>query len=310
MTGQTKRISTSAYQALRDALPVVVWYKKSFNRYLRTALRQHPQLLTGIDFDLSKREVADELVDRLMHDEHIYQSVTLQLMMEVANMHKFPELERLEDSVNLVRKAKEAVAELQRHTSQHEQLIIERERSEAERNAHSQQAELARRFSDELDTLKNDFYRLASQGDGNPHQRGRDFEKFLNHLFELFDLEPRLSYVLTNEQIDGAFSFDTDDYVLEAKWTKDKVDVPQANHFATKVRNKGKNALGLLVSVNGFTAGALDEYKRSTPFMTMDHADIICVLEQRARLDDVLRRKKRHANETGECHFPISRLFE
>jgi hypothetical protein len=44
--------------------------------------------------------------------------------------------------------------------------------------------------------------------------------------------------------------------------------------------------------------------------MTMDGADIICVLDQRARLDDLLRRKKRHANETGECYYPVSRLFE
>jgi hypothetical protein len=40
----SKKISTDAYQALRDALPVIMWYKKSFNRYLRTALRDHPQL--------------------------------------------------------------------------------------------------------------------------------------------------------------------------------------------------------------------------------------------------------------------------
>jgi hypothetical protein len=33
--------------------------------------------------------------------------------------------------------------------------------------------------------------------------------------------------------------------------------------------------------------------------MTVDHSDLMCVLDQRARLDDILRRKKRHANETG-----------
>lgn len=103
-----KRISTAAYQALRDALPVIVWYKRSFNRYMRTALRQHPALLAGIDFDLPKREVADEIVDRLIQDESIYQDVSLRLMMEVANTASFPELKIMRTVTGL----------LQRHAQQ------------------------------------------------------------------------------------------------------------------------------------------------------------------------------------------------
>lgn len=303
-----KKISTSAYQALRDALPVIVWYKKSFNRYLRTALRDHSELLNGIDFEQSKREVADQVVDRLMRDEHVYQAATLRLMLEIANMTKFPELEQHEDSDHLLAQARAAVAELKAQTKGHEQLIVERERLAAERAAYAQQAEVQRRFADELDELKQEFYRLAAMGN-HPQERGRQFERFLNRLFALFDLEPRLSYVLEYEQIDGAFSFDTDDYILEAKWTKDRTSVKDANHFAEKVRDKGKNALGLIISVNGLTGDALQKYSRGTPFMTMDGTDLICVLEQRARLDDLLRRKKRHANETGECYFPASQLF-
>lgn len=283
--------------------------KKSFNRYLRTALRSHPELLNGIDFDTSKRDVADELVDRLMRDEHIYQAATLQLMMEVANLNRFPELERHENSKQLLERAREAVTALKSHTTSHESLIVEHQRLEAERSAYIQQAELQRRFSDELDDLKAEFLSLASAPD-NFQQRGREFERFLSRLFDLFDLEPRLAYVLKREQIDGAFSFDTDDYIVEAKWTKKRSDIVALNHFATKVRNKGKNALGLFVSINGFTQDAIAEYKKSTPFMTMDGADLICVLDQRATLDDMLRRKKRHANETGECYFPVSQMFE
>ncbi|MFB9902392.1 restriction endonuclease [Allokutzneria oryzae] len=258
---------------------------------------------------MSKREVADELIDRMMRDERVYQNATLQLMLEVANMKRFPELERHSDSEHLLTQARDAVAELKRQTSTHEQLILERQRAEAERAAYAQQVELQRRFADELEELKQEFHQLASL-ETQPQQRGRQFEKFLNRLFGIFDLDPRLSYELRYEQIDGAFSFDTDDYILEAKWTKKKVDVKDANHFSEKVRDKGKNALGLIVSVNGFTGDAIEKYSRRTPFMTMDGADLFLVLEQRVRLDDLLRRKKRHANETGECYFPANRLFE
>lgn len=304
-----KKISTNAYQALRDALPVIVWYKRSFKQYLLTAFRDRPELLNGIDFDLSKREVADEVVNRLMRDESSYQAVTLRLMMEVANTKKFPELERHENAEQLLEKAEKAVAELKEQTQGHEALIIDRERAAAERAAYTQQAELQRRFADDLDELKQEFFVLSAMKD-NPQERGRRFEQFLNRLFDLFDLEPRLSYVIRWEQIDGAFSFDTDDYIIEAKWTTAPVEVKEATHFADKVREKGKNALGLLVSMGGFTSGTIEKFGRSTPFMTMDGADMMCVLEQRARLDDLLRRKKRHANETGECYFPAGKLFD
>lgn len=76
------------------------------------------------------------------------------------------------------------------------------------------------------------------------------------------------------------------------------------------MERKGKNALGLFVSVEGFTRGALETYSVSTPFMTMDGVDLMAVLGQQIRLDDLLRRKKRHANETGECFFPVSRVTD
>lgn len=41
----------------------------------------------------------------------------------------------------------------------------------------------------------------------------------------------------------------------------------------------------------------------------MDGADLLCVLDQRVRLDNLLRRKKRHANETGQCFFPVKAML-
>jgi hypothetical protein len=38
----------------------------------------------------------------------------------------------------------------------------------------------------------------------------------------------------------------------------------------------------------------------------MDRADLYLTLDQRVRLDDLLKIKKRHANETGDCYLPAS----
>jgi hypothetical protein len=304
---KVQRIAPGAYQALREALAKAFWYKRNFETYLRMALRNHPELLAGLNFGDVKRWVAHDLVDRLADREDRYQQVTLQLMTEIASMESFPDLESLDDAETRVADARKAVAELRRWTQQYSDAISEREKIEAELAAAMQQAETARRFSDELEVLRLRFMELFAMT--GPHERGHAFEGFLDQLFDLFDLEPRLKYELDHEEIDGSFSFDTDDYIVEARWRKEVANPTDADRFAKKVERKGKNALGLFISINGFTEGVFADYGRSTPFFAMDGADLLCVLEQRVRLDDLLRRKKRHANETGHCFFPAKAML-
>jgi hypothetical protein len=303
----SKRISGTAYQALRKALALVYWYKSTLETYLRAALREHPELLSNLDFRGKKRQIADELIDRLIEHEARYRNATINLMIELANMTTFPELEQHEDSAKWLPMAKDAVRELKQQTEGYEQLATERERLVAEQAANAAQARLQSRFADELEDLRQNF--LSMTGMADPNERGRQFEDFLNSLFALFDLDPRLSYSLETEQIDGSLSFDTDDYILEAKWTKNPLSREQADAFHMKVQRRGKNALGLIISINGISQAVKSAYGNGTSFMTMDASDLICVLEGRAKLDDILRRKKRHANETGECYFPVGQMY-
>ncbi len=185
----SKRISGAAYNALRSAIAYVFWYKPTLEKYLRASLREHPELLGGVNFGLSKREIADEVVDRLIAGERVYQHATVQLMVELANMQRFPELEQHEDSEKWLPKAQAAVADLKAYTAAYEDLISERERLEAERAAYTQQVELQRRFAEELDELRRRFLEMHAMAD--VHERGRQFENFLNSLFALFDLSPR-----------------------------------------------------------------------------------------------------------------------
>lgn len=306
---KAQRISPQAYQALRDALPTVVWNKRPFQSLLRDSLRDHPELLTGLNFDDTKRNVADALVDRLASHEGKYQQVTLRLMLGLSSMTRFPNVEAIKDAEDRavrLREAGAAVAHLAEMTKPYSELVQEQDRLRAEQEAIRLQDEGRRRFDDDVAALKARFLDLRVSMSQNPQQRGRDFESLLADLFKLFDMEPRLAYVTTTEQIDGSLSFDTDDYLLEAKWLTGTVDRAAVDVFAAKVKRKGKNALGLFVSVNGFTKPALDAYSESTSFVTMDGGDLYLVLEGRVRLDDLLKAKRRHANETGSCFLSAS----
>jgi hypothetical protein len=148
-----KRISTEAYQALREALAVIVWNKRPFESYLRTALSENPELLAGLPFLEPKRVVADVLVDRLVEKEQKYQHAALTLMVEVASMTSFPNIEQIKDAEDRdlrLADARRAVERLRDLTKSYVNILTERERLEADQEARLGQSEAQRKFADEV----------------------------------------------------------------------------------------------------------------------------------------------------------------
>lgn len=305
-----KKISAAAYQALRDAIPAIVWNKRPFETFLRTALRDHGDLLVGLNFTEPKRAVADQLVDRLVADERKYHDVTLLLMREISRLKRFPNLEQIKDPEDRklrITEAEAAVGLLSYIIKDYEADLARAEKQTDVIQAHVAQAAALRRFNDDLESLKSRFIGLQNETDA--HRRGYAFESLLADLFHLYDLEPRLGYVIPREQIDGSFAFDTDDYIVEARWRAAPADRGDGDIFASKVRRKGKNAVGLFVSVNGFAETFREAYSESTPFITIDGGDLYAIFDNRVRLDDLIRAKKRHANETGSCYLPAGQII-
>ncbi len=302
-----KRISTEAYGALREALAVCTWYKDEFEQLLKTALREHPELLAPLDFTSTKRVVANQLVDVLVQREARYRDVTIRLMIEIAGMTRFPGIERIAsetDRQERLADARRAVAALKPFVTGYEGAIAEERRVEEARRESQRKAAEAQSHAAMMLELKGRFLALQSPNT-NPQERGYALEKLLAELFSLFDLEPRMAYAIDGEQIDGSFRLDTDDYIVEAKWRSGPSGRDQADVFAAKVRSKGKNAMGLFVSINGFAQTFLDRFASSTPFVTMDGHDLFLILDERIGLDDALRAKRRHANDTGSCSLPL-----
>ncbi|MET8966349.1 restriction endonuclease [Streptomyces sp. NPDC004074] len=302
-----KTINPSAYNALADALWLIFWNKDPFELYIRGMLKDHSEVLAQLNFQTTKREVSGLLVKLLRANETRYLDVTVALMLDIAGMDRFPNLERQVDGADMVAKAERAVAELRRWTGKQQEIIKEHEAHAAAIAEAAKKGQVGRAFSQAHEDLKQRFIMMHSATD--KHQRGRDFEDFINELFSLYDLEPRASYVMEYEQIDGAFTFDTDHYVLEAKWWAERIGRRELDVFNANIERKGKNTLGLYVSMSGFTSDALAVYSLSTPFITMDGGDFMAVLDQRIRLEELLAAKRKHASQTGHCHLPLSQIF-
>lgn len=307
-THRTRRIAPAAYDALVDALAVIYWNKQPFERFLRLTLRDHPELLAGIDFGGLKRQAAADLVMRLASDEDRCQDVTLDLMLEVARMEHFSNLESQADAPQLLVAAREAVGVLRGWTEQYGELAEARERLAAQQQADAERSEARRSVGAVLQELKAEFLSMHAETDAQ--RRGRALEPFLNRLFSLFDLVPRNSFRLEDEQVDGAFTFSTDDYLLEAKWENHSASREDVDVLAQKVLRKGRNTLGLFLAVNGFSEPAVRAHSnRGGGLIFMDGTDLYAVLDAQMSLVDVLEAKRRHLSETGLPLLLVSEML-
>lgn len=183
------------------------------------------------------------------------------------------------------------------------------DKNDEENKEKIKQQELYKKHLKETSLYNSRLFELKKQFDiflkkENHQKRGFEFEKFLNELFYLYDLNPMKSYKIIGEQIDGAFTFDSTDYLLEAKWQEESIDAQDLYGFAGKIEGKLKNTLGLFIAINGFSDEATQTKSKATrSLVLMDGFDLTTVLEGRITLVDMLLRKRRYAAKTGELLY-------
>lgn len=156
----------------------------------------------------------------------------------------------------------------------------------------------------DLSKLKNDFLDLDKL---NPQERGYAFEKFLNELFKAFDLEPKGSFRLIGEQIDGSFQLDSEVYLVEAKWQKKPSGFDHLSTFKVKVEGKATWTRGLFVSCSGFSEDGIEAFMRcgATSIICLTGQDLFFILDGLVSLKDAIKFKVRNAAETGEIFTSI-----
>lgn len=151
--------------------------------------------------------------------------------------------------------------------------------------------------------------RLLAIRDLPPQQRGYDFERFLQDLFNAFRLSAREPFQLVGEQIDGSFELAGQTYLVEAKWLNRKVGVAELGAFHSKLEQKAAWTRGLFVSFHGFTDVGLDGFGRGRRLIGIDGRDIHESLARGIAIDRLIALKVRHAAETGRIFAPIDQLI-
>jgi hypothetical protein len=304
MSFTEKTISVQALIALKEALSTVFWTKKDLRSFIDLTI-ENTAIIATIDWSgNTKFESVSQLIDRMAKRQDLYLNDLLKLVQEVGNFEDFSHLNHWEDSVTKIKKAKEAVLKLRNQAKGYFDKIEDLKKSEKAKATTKEKIKESIDYQQQLDKLKQDFLQIAINN--NHQQRGIQLEKFLNKIFLFFDLDPKGSFKIVGEQIDGSFTFDNTDYLLEAKWQKTLIVAQELYGFGGKIQGKFKNTCGLYVSLDGFSSECTKTENPSVKaIILMDGADLMQILDGRINLNDMLYLKRRHSAQTGEIFYKI-----
>ena len=157
--------------------------------------------------------------------------------------------------------------------------------------------------------LLKELTNISSHSD-TPQSRGFAFEKYLRKLFEVYSLEPRSSFKIVGEQIDGSFILHNEVYLLEAKWTNKKVDKGDLVIFNEKVSSKSGFTRGLFISFSGFSDEALATFAngRTVNIVLMTVQELAIALSRKLDFTKILSAKVRALAEEGNFNKSIFSL--
>jgi len=150
--------------------------------------------------------------------------------------------------------------------------------------------------------------KLPPDADGEAkRRRGYAFERLLNKLFSFEELEPRSSYQLAGEQIDGSIYFDGRFYLLEAKWHSEPLPASTIYQFKGKVDGKLAGTLGIFISMSGYAEDAVDALTlgKGLNVILVDSSDMDAAIRREYGIKKVLKTKIRMAAEKGVIYFPV-----
>jgi hypothetical protein len=302
-----KVIAPAAINSLIEALTNIYWYKSELRSFIMNTISD-PTILVKLNWEDYKRNIVSTLVNFLAKYQDTYQNDLLKLMNEVCKINDFSHLERIEDGKEKSKIAKKSVEALRIQIKGHQDLVDEQKLQEERRQKAYEKTLKVTGVQEKLDKIKDNFYKLV--GSDNPQARGFQLEEIIKELFNLFDLDPKASFRITGEQIDGAFTFESADFLFEGKWQQELVGIQELDAFSGKLTRKLDNTLGLFLSINGFSEDAVKAHSTGRRLMIlMDGSDIMGVLEGRIDLLQLLLRKRRHASQTGNIYLKLHEII-
>lgn len=302
------QLNPAAIIALKHALTSIYWYKNDLKSFVTQCLIDR-SIVLGINWEgQQKIQSVSDLIDELNKRNDTQNLVAL--CLAICKINDFRHLEMLEDGARKKQIAENAVEQLRKLVQPHEDDLKAKEIAKQKKKQAEAEKQIFQNAIQELAAIRQEFYNLLSSS--NPQNRGYQLEQIMYRLFVLNDLDPKASFKVLGEQVDGAFSLDGTEYLFEAKWQKELINMADLNAFKGKVETKLENTLGLFLSINGFSKEAVEAFqgRDSKLIILMEGSDLMAVLDDRVKLANLINRKKQIAARQGRIFVTYSQMIQ
>jgi len=234
---------------------------------------------------LSKRQIAPLILERIQKRDD--SNIILRSIIEIAaHCSSFHLADNEYNARATVQKAREFLGDLEIMEAR-EAEQRKRARKEAVARMEKERAEIIRKQSELLLMMFDDLTRSD-----NPQQRGFLLQDLLTRLFDIHQIPIHKSFQRNEgaEQIDGGFTLEGWHYLVECRWRKKLADIRELDGFSGQVVRSGKQAMGLFLSINGWSEHVPQILKQNEEksIILMDGYDLRCVLSGYIDLKDFL----------------------
>lgn len=297
------KITPHLVQLTYEAALKSFWRKESLRKFLRQSHVAENHLATWANEE-SKRDFLDRTFAALQRSDK-GKAVIGEMAVFLAEQTTFPDLRNWEDSASKIQDASKAVAELKALIArQTEEVRSEREREAAKAKAREERQTVQRQQTS-LSQLMQRLNELAPQMGTSPG--GYAFQDWFYDLVAFAEIDHRRPYNVSGRQIDGSITIDGTTYLVELKFTADQAGAPDIDIFRGKVESKADNTMGIFMCMSGYSSVAIsDASGKKTTLLLLDAAHMYLTLTGGMHLQDVVRRVRRHASQTGESYLPVA----
>jgi len=222
-----------------------------------------------------------------------------QMAVNLSEQTDFPDLAGWEDSKLKKDQAIASVSALKRYISKERETAADVKTQAETRKRVAEALAVARRRQADLGLLSERLNELASAL--GTQAAGYSFQEWFYDLVGYFEVLHRRPYSVDGRQIDGTITVDGTTYLVELKFTQEPAGGPDVDSIYKKVHDKADNTMGVLVSISGFSAPAIQGASGARNLLLLlDHGHLYRMLGGTVTLSDLIMRIRRHASQTGK----------
>lgn len=285
---------------LKDGIANLYWFKRDlYKAWLRSGVLQDiaDRINALVDSEgrkLSKRQQMDQLYIELRNGDYNRRLEIsrnfVRLLIEHNDFTPQDEKHRIERAEHCALKLRELIREQEAQKEYKESI----QRSAVKASKETYQSQLL--------ILRDDFQGYTGL---RPQERGYALEKLFPKLMNISGIPVQTPFKIVGEQIDGGIKYDGHYYLIELKWTDNKIGPKDIGSFYYKVDGKFDQR-GIIISMGGYTDGVIEglPHGKEIKILLLDGVHLSNVIFGIYTFQELLEHCLSYASFKGELYCP------